>query len=341
MKVANGKIQYEFYNQQRKQEFIADVYGTARGRSLGRTAMQQKAIEFFRDMRKYEAEIGKDLSEMTENELLGVLRAKQYMSGTMLNRARVAGTYLKWSAEHYGTYNMFDDLSGRDIAAMVGVADTAWCPLEKIAEYVSEIQEPNTRLWIKAMMLAAYYGIYNGWVENLNHLSVNNIRDGYVTTYDGRMIPLPDDVIEAFIQCAAVSSVRENLDGSAVLHTFTYAYQDSTFVFKGLSRTGQSKSETDVRRFKHFMNDLDRLIGCDLNLGNIRDTGTIQRVHDYAEQRGEDLVEDMRRSDVIYTTSGKNRTWLYNGILYELGYDMTWATFMQNYYGWRRFLKNM
>lgn len=339
MKGQSIAVYRSFYNPDRKEEFLQSAYRKTRGSVVRPSAMEIKAKEFFNDMYKHEAAAGKDIAEMEEDEVLRIMRAKQLNSGTMSIRARVLGSYLAWSEKRYGTNNMFDGMSSADIIDRIGVAESAWCPLRKIEEYTHHIKDADTRIWVRGIMLAAYYGVYNGWVENLNHLNCKDIVGDKIKTYDGRLIPADNRLVESMIECSKISAISESLGNYKIpVYTFTYPYQDYATVFKGVSRSGSSKKATDVRRFKYYINALNALVDCDVSLVNIRDTGIVIRLYEHAKARGNDLLKDMESAEQL-TDDGYNKAWLYNGYLHEIGCDLSWSAFIQYYAGWHHLLR--
>ena len=336
------------YNDKIKRDFLTE-YGEKRADS-----MVKRIHTFFNKTALFEAELGKDLYEMSEDELLSCIRQTGYKPKAFKTPLGALRIYYQWAIDNGIIENTVDisaeKYSVSDLMAAIYFDGDVYISEEELLQICERIPEEFNRTYFTAVLFAIYYGLDDGNECNLDTASTNDLGLRSVgwydqvdtfTTKEKRVVAIPHHLAITFRNAARLTSFNNGLTAISKPHVTSLpidSRQDETIIFKQGTRINNDKYPN--RRWARFITRINDSLGTSLTYDSIRDSGTFTMIAEACERSGQNLKADMESGNEALTVNGANKRLVYNRIFNDIGLTITWDDFYKKYKTWVRFLKD-
>ena len=179
------------YNEQKKTRWMAE-YLAVNACSRGRISSVFSASE------QYEKDLNKDICDFTKEEIVHFFICMEAKSKESLS---VTNTFLKnyrrWCDEHgYSSHdvNYFEHLTIEDFKHYISkdVLEHKFISKETLESYIEQLLNPCDQLLLSLL----YHGVKGKKLKEIIDLNVNQIQGNEVHLSTGRVLSLPEEVIE-------------------------------------------------------------------------------------------------------------------------------------------------
>lgn len=303
------------------------------------TEDKTNAKNTFAATEKFERDAGKDLCEMSTEELVAILLSFKAKT-TIRQKRTIITNYINWCrALGYCKVNWLDYKlypNEKIFAAIDESQERYYLTPEKYEEYYQKILAANDGVYNASIFVALYEGIAGNYYINLTHLKTGDIdpETRTVRLYEGNTRTVSERLIKLLLETSQIRTLQNKSQPS---HLTESLYPDSVWY-----STKAMAPESMWRRFRDRLKMMKEIVGDDrLTASTVTSSGFFNYVCSSAIRDGLDIKADLLDTSTKVDKRVAGRVpseYKYKKYIEEFGSNMSFAYFKYSFSAFAKYL---